>query len=158
MNKNLSGQHLRESLVELQKAKAHLAFSFERVSKLPGNLEGVTESELEIVEAFCSRFGRLVDILVNKTLRALDRVELFPPGTLLDVVNCAEKRGLIGGAIVLREMKEIRNIIAHDYAGVELQQVFMYCREQTPLLIEISNRTTDYGSRVVSETAPNEKT
>ena len=45
-------------------------------------------------------------------LRSLDRVELKPEGTLLDVVNRAEKRGFVGQSEELREMKDVRNMIA----------------------------------------------
>jgi hypothetical protein len=33
---------------------------------------------------------------------------------LLDVVNRAEKRGFVTDAVELREMKGVRNMIAHD--------------------------------------------
>jgi hypothetical protein len=39
-------------------------------------------------------------------------VELKPPGTLLDTVNHAEQRGFIARASDLREMKDMRNMIA----------------------------------------------
>jgi len=147
MNSKSATQHLLQALSDLRKATERLAFSFDRIAALPSNLEGVAESDLESVEAFCSRFARSVDILVNKTLRALDRVELLPPGTLLDVVHRAEKRGLITDAMILREMKETRNLIAHDYAGAELERIFAYCRESTPLLLQISEQIAHYCSQ-----------
>lgn len=79
--------------------------------------------QLESVEVFCSRFARTVDLLVNQVLRGLDRAELQAQGTLIDVVNRAEKRGLVEHAETLREMKDLRNIIAHDYAGARLAEV-----------------------------------
>ena len=90
-----SQQFLEQALTELIQTRRHLDYSFAQVATLPDDLENVTAGHLESVEAFCSRFARTVDLLVNKALRSLDRGELKPEGTLLDVVNRAEKRGFI---------------------------------------------------------------
>ena len=89
---------------------------------MPDALEPATEKQLASAEPFRGRFARSVDLLVNKVLRALDRVELKPEGTLLDVVNRAEKRGLVEHAEELREMKDVRNMIAREAA--ELMAIF----------------------------------
>lgn len=115
---------LETSLLELANARKHLDYSFQQVSGLPDSLAGATEDQLERVEAFTGRFARAVDLLVNKVLRALDRMELKSEGTLLDVVNRAKKRGLVDRSMDLREMKDVRNIIAHDYAGAKAAEIF----------------------------------
>ena len=137
---------LEEALAELAQARAHLDFSFRQVAPLPDNLKGATPGQLESVEAFSSRFARTVDLLVNKVLRTLDRVELLPQGTLLDVVNRAEKRSFVARAAELREMKDVRNIIAHDYAGAKVADIFAYCREQKPALEAICSRVAAYAT------------
>ncbi len=115
---------------------------------LPADLKGATAGQLESVEAFSSRFARTVDLLVNKVLRSLDRAELLPQGTLLDVVNRAEKRGFVARAADLREMKDVRNVIAHDYAGAKAAEIFAYCREQKPMLDTICDRVAAHVSRI----------
>jgi uncharacterized protein YutE (UPF0331/DUF86 family) len=135
---------LRQNLLELVEARQHLNYSFGQVKALPPGLAGASEAQLESVEAFTSRFARSVDLLVNKVLRALDRLELKPQGTLLDVVNRAEKRGLVASAAQLREMKDVRNIIAHDYAGRKLADIFTYCRDQKPAFDNICDAVTAY--------------
>jgi hypothetical protein len=95
MKPDRARQFLAQALSELVQARRHLDYSFQQVAPLPDDLKGATAPQLESVEAFCSRFARTVDLLVNKLLRSLDRVELKPEGTLLDVVNRAEKRGFI---------------------------------------------------------------
>ena len=105
---------LQQALADLANARRHLDFSFQQVAGLPGTLDGATEPQLESAEAFTGRFARCVDLLVNKVLRSLDRMELNPEGTLLDIIHRAEKRGLVGSADELREMKDVRNMIAHD--------------------------------------------
>jgi uncharacterized protein YutE (UPF0331/DUF86 family) len=135
---------LRQSLLELADTRRHLDYSFGQVKPLPPGLTDATEAQLESVEAFTSRFARSVDLLVNKVLRSLDRLELKPQGTLLDVVNRAEKRGFVASAAALREMKDIRNIIAHDYAGRKLPDIFAYCLEQKPAFDNICDAVVAY--------------
>lgn len=127
-------------------------YSFQQVAGLPEDLEGVDAGQLESVEAFSSRFARTVDLLVNKVLRSLDRMGLLPQGTLLDVVNRADKRGFIQRVADLREMKDVRNIIAHDYAGAKASEIFVYCRGQKPALDAACNRAAEYAVRRLRET------
>lgn len=144
MNPGSPTELLRQALDELARARRHLDHSYGRVVRVPANLETVSPDELESVEAFTSRFARTVDLLVNKVLRCLDRVELLSPGTLLDTVNRAEQRGLVERATLLREMKDVRNIIAHDYAGAQLAEVLNYCRDHKPVLDAVCERVTAY--------------
>jgi len=117
-----------------------LDYSFRQVAAPAEGLHGTTPNQLESVEAFSSRFARTVDLLINKVLRSLDRVELLSAGTLIDVVNRAEKRGLATQATDLREMKDVRNLIAHDYAGAKAAEIFAYCRQQKSTLDAICDR------------------
>jgi uncharacterized protein YutE (UPF0331/DUF86 family) len=144
MKPDYARKMLEEALAELANARRHLNYSFKRVAELHESLEGATEGQLESAEAFTSRFARSVDLLVNKVLRSLDRVEMQPEGTLLDVVNRAVKRGLVTSAVELREMKDVRNIIAHDYAGAGYTQIFSYCREQKPVFDAICEAVATY--------------
>jgi uncharacterized protein YutE (UPF0331/DUF86 family) len=136
----------RQSLGELEAARSHLRFSAQRVAQLPVSLSGVSEAQLESAEAFTSRFARVVDLLVNKVLRCLDALELRPEGTLLDVVHAAEQRGFVASADVLREMKGVRNTIAHDYAGAQLPEVFAFCRRFYAELEVICDRVIAYAA------------
>jgi hypothetical protein len=141
---------LEEGLADLANARAHLDYSFKQVAALPDPLPNPSEAQLESAEAFTSRFARCVDLLVNKVLRSLDRAELKPEGTLLDVVNRAEKRGFIARASDLREMKDLRNIIAHDYAGTKLPDIFAYCREQKPIFDQAADSAAAYAQQLFS--------
>jgi uncharacterized protein YutE (UPF0331/DUF86 family) len=141
---------LRQSLLELAETRRHLDYSFERVKGLPPGVAGASEADLESIEAFTSRFARSVDLLVNKVLRALDRVELKAQGTLLDVVLRAEARGLVANAAELREMKDVRNIISHDYAGQKLADIFAYCRDQKPAFDQICDQVSTYAEPLLS--------
>ena len=150
MKPNHVRELLAQALEELADARRHLDFSHQQVAGLPDTLVGATEPQLESVEAFTSRFARAVDLLVNKVLRGLDRVELKSQGTLLDTVNRAEQRGFIVRADNLREMKDVRNMIAHDYAGTKAAEIFVYCREQKPEFDAVCERVAAYVRHVLS--------
>ena len=124
---------LRQALEELAAARRHLDFSATRVSALPADLKGVSDAQLESAEVYTSRFARTV--------------ELRPAGTLLDVINSAEQRGIVERAEALREMKAMRNEVAHDYAGQRLPEVFAFCRERKVLLDTICDRAAEHARR-----------
>jgi uncharacterized protein YutE (UPF0331/DUF86 family) len=141
---------LEQALADLANARRHLDFSCRQVAGLPGTLQGATEQQLESAEAFTGRFARSVDLLVNKVLRSLDRMELSPEGTLLDIIHRAEKRGLVSRAEELREMKDVRNMIAHDYAGARAAEIFAYCREQKAVFDGICDRVVTHARQILS--------
>jgi len=144
MNRETEAVYLAESLEELERALDHLRYSAKATAGISGNLAGVTEDELAQVEAFTSRFARVVDIVTKRVLRALDRVEWYDAGTLLDVANRAEKRGLIDSVDWLRELKDTRNRISHDYAGQRLSEILVYCREELNRLLDTCDRIKKY--------------
>jgi uncharacterized protein YutE (UPF0331/DUF86 family) len=130
---------------ELASAFSHLEFSARSVAEGVGaDPEKWSEETLEKLDAFTSRFARVVDLLVHRVLRAIDSFELNEPGTLIDSANRAEKRGLVPSVDFLRELKDMRNRIAHDYAGHQLPEIFAYCRDQFPAVADIVHRTQAY--------------
>ncbi|MFZ5495705.1 MAG: HepT-like ribonuclease domain-containing protein [Verrucomicrobiota bacterium] len=141
---------LEQSVAELRAAREHLDFSFARTVDLRDDLQGAGDAQMESVEAYTSRFARAVDLLVNKVLRGLDEVEMEPPGTLLDAVLRAEKRGLVERADRLRELKAVRNAIVHDYAGTQLAEIFAYCRTHKAEFDQICDRTIAYARRLLT--------
>jgi len=150
MKRDQARRLLEQGLAEFAGVRGHLNYSSEQVAELADTSQGATEKQLESAEAFTGRFARCVDLLVNKVLRSLDRMELNPEGTLLDVINRAEKRGLVGCAADLREMKDVRNMIAHDYAGAKAAEIFAYCREQKPVFDGICQRAVTQAEKVLS--------
>ncbi len=137
---------LRAALVDMDKMSGWLRQSWDRCHGVPVG-EACADAHAEAVEAFTSRFARTVDLLTNKVLRALDLVELEPAGSLLDVLNRAERRGVADSAERLREMKNLRNLIAHDYAGEYLAETFKACLDFAPELMEIIRKVRNYCQR-----------
>ena len=103
--------------------------------------------EFDIYENLCSRFARMTDFLIRKMFRSIDNVEFENQGTLIDTVNNAHKRGLFDSIDSLRQIKDLRNSIAHEYLDDDLQRLFENVVALTPLVIEIALQTSDYTRR-----------
>lgn len=112
-----------------------------------GLKEEYSEGELDLFENLTSRFARASDILIHKVFRALDAVELESGGTLIDVVNRAHKRELFDEVDEIREIKDIRNEIAHEYVQEDLAKVFADVLRLTPKLFEIFKQTSRYAEK-----------
>jgi uncharacterized protein with HEPN domain len=87
----------------------------------------------------------------KRVLRAMDQFEMSEAGTLLDVANRAEKRGVIESVDWLRELKDTRNWISHDYSGDRLPEIAAYCREELPRLLATCKRIKDYGDALLAK-------
>ena len=105
---------LLTSLSDLDKSLAWLKKSYQKCNAI-GIKGNYNDLELEAFETLCNRFGRAVDMIVMKVLRNIDFVEIEEPGTLLDVANRAEKKGLVESVDLLRAMKDLRNELVHEY-------------------------------------------
>jgi len=99
-----------------------------------------TISEFDIFENLSSRFSRSVDFLIRKVFRSIDDVEFENQGTLIDVINNAHKRNLFPSINKVREIKDLRNSIAHEYIDDELEKLFEELLEKTQAVISIIER------------------
>ena len=118
---------MHQQLVLAEKSRNWLEHSLQQAESIKqGEL---STADYDILEALSSRYGRFVDILINKLFRAVDLFELMGVGTLIDTLNRAEKRGIVA-ADTGRELKELRNLIVHEYGRVELKQVFEVAKKE----------------------------
>jgi len=139
---------LRDNVQGLRQAMASLQRSSDQCESIAAKAE-FSAAELDAIEVLASRFARTTDLLVNKVLRALDRYEFEPEGSLIDVLNRAEKRGLVESARLLREMKELRNEIVHEYLSAGLAEPLGDFRRYAPLLLEVAGRTATHVERLL---------
>jgi hypothetical protein len=86
-----------QNSTELHNACALLKHSHDKCRRI-GMQEGLNADELESFEALTSRFARLSDMIIQKTFKLLDHLELEDSGTARDRINRAEKRGVIQSA------------------------------------------------------------
>lgn len=136
---------LREQLALLQAATQVLEESRSRVAAFERRLGGdLTVAERESCEALTSRFARLNDFLVQRVFRTLDQIELVDEGSPLDRLQRAEARGLIPSAERWRELRLLRNAIAHDYLIESADRVLLDSLASAPELIDAARRVFEY--------------
>ena len=100
---NLNVKILIENLQSMDKSLFWLKRSYNK--SLEVDFKNVlNEEEFDIMENLTSRYSRAIDLIISKIFRSIDAVELEDSGTLLDVINRAEKRGLISSSSRLREL------------------------------------------------------
>jgi len=119
-----------------ERAATALRSSFERVDSWFPLPEPFPEDLAIELEALTARFARLADLLVQKLFRAQDALLLEDEGSLLDRLNRAEKRGQIESAEQWREIRELRNQIAHEYVLEDLRELFEAVFRHAPLLLD----------------------
>jgi hypothetical protein len=134
---------LREELDNPDKAASHLAFSVDRTRALITRKEWTLE-ELERLESLSSRFARLSDLLTQRIMRLIDDLELTPEGTLLDRIHRAEKRGWVDDASKLIQIRELRNLIAHEYAVDKMVEIYQAVATLAPDLLALVPRVIAY--------------
>ncbi len=134
---------LRNELDNLDKAAAYLAASIERSSGLAGRSDLGAE-ELERLESMASRFARLSDLLVQRVMRSVDDLELISEGSLLDRIQRAEKRGWVQNAHDLVRIRELRNLVAHEYAADRMAEIYAGIARLTPSLLAVVPKVRAY--------------
>ncbi len=137
-----------ENLELLNKNAQWLLKSYEKAENIDFSKKELTDEELEVLETLSNRFGRTVDILINKVLRGLDLIELEDVSRKLDVVIRAEKRGFVRDYRILIEMKDLRKELVHEYIQENLKEKFKEVLEKTPILIEIVRKINEYSKRM----------
>ena len=130
----------------LDKAAAALRYSYDRCRGI-GAKDAYSQEEKEKFEALTGRFARLSDILIQKTFRLIDVIDLDTEGTVRDRINRAERKELIESAAEFIEIRELRNEIAHEYIPEAIEAIFEMALAQTPLLLDSVERVKRYCER-----------
>ena len=137
---------LKQNIQLFKKSIDHLERSYKTVLSFIDK-DNLSDDEYMMLEALGARFSRTVDFFTKQVLRSLDFLEYGEAGTLLDVINNAEKREILDTNHHLREMKDIRNRIAHEYIPESLVEIYRTIVEYTPMLLSYSERTINYSQR-----------
>ena len=134
---------LAQNKSDLSSAVYWLERSYKLCTKVGVKVE-YEDFEYDMFETLTARYARCIDLIVRKVLRTLDIAEFDQPGTLIDTVNRAEKRGFIDDISSLRRMTDLRNEIAHDYIKSELLTTFGEVLLQTSKLIQLARNIDRY--------------
>jgi hypothetical protein len=137
---------LKHELSELVKARAVMAYSYDKCSK-SGVRPDLSHMELESFEALTSRFARLSDILIQKIFRYFDSLDLEDHGTVRDRINRAEKKEIIASADEFIQIRVLRNEISHEYKSDTIYSIFEKVLAMTPVLLSTVDRVMAYSSR-----------
>lgn len=132
---------LKATMLELEKSQSWLNRSYQMCLDIPSNPS--TEQQ-DIIEAFTSRYSRTVDLLTNKVFRMLDNIEFLEQGSMIDIMNRVHKREIIDSVDQIRQLKDLRNRIAHEYSSDDMLELFVTTRDLTPILFTIIERTLSY--------------
>lgn len=129
---------LKSLTQKLIKAIQHLEYSQKKTETLSPEVEKLSLEELEHWESFSARFARASDLFLSKYLRTY--IQYHEPGfrgSFRDLVNLAEKLELIEKADTWAEIRELRNILAHEYEEENLSEHFKKVREYTPIILQV---------------------
>jgi hypothetical protein len=69
----------------------------------------------ERLDAFVARFGRLQDLLGDKLLPAWLKAMQEPPSTVMEMLDRAEKLGVLRSADEWVALRKLRNRMVHEY-------------------------------------------
>ncbi len=128
--------HATPALLALElalKEAEHLRYSYTTLFRLQIDLVWVRDliqkPELaEKVEAFVSRFGRLQDHLGDKLLPRYAQLVGEQCRTAIDVLNFAERAGVLSSADDFLAARKLRNALVHEYmsdASSFLESLFL---------------------------------
>jgi hypothetical protein len=140
---------LQEEMVGLQLAAGHLGYSMERCLNLIGNQE-LPPEQLERLESLTSRFARLADLLIQRVFRLIDEIELMGGSTTLDRIHRAEKRGWADAAELIK-IRELRNLIAHEYATEKMLEIYAAVAAMSPALLAVVPKVTAYARNTIQQ-------
>ena len=125
---------------KLSKALKHLEYSYKKIQNMSLDVDTMDEEVLEVWESFSARFSRVVDLFLMKYVKSV--VLKNDPGfqgSLRDFVDQGEKLGIVNNADTWMELRELRNITAHEYTEKELSAFFLKLKELAPQLLSLKN-------------------
>lgn len=138
---------LQNELAGLQLAAQHLEYSLARCVNLIGQKDMPPE-QLERLESLSSRFARLADLLVQRIFRLIDEIELTGGGTTLDRIYRAEKRDWAEASVMIR-IRELRNLIAHEYANDKMPEIYFAVTTLSPPLLAVVPKVIAYVNDII---------
>ena len=83
-----------------------------------------------------SRFARLADLMVQRIFRLVDNIELSGNSSIFDRIYRAEKRQWAEATELIR-IRELRNLIAHEYAGNKMPEIYRAVALLAPILLAV---------------------
>jgi hypothetical protein len=134
---------LRGDLESIRLAATSLEKSLAKCAKLTPAPRQSFEDE-ETFDALTSRFARTADILTQKVLKTTILLLREDAPTFVDRMNLCEKLGIIPSAQELISVRDLRNMIAHEYATENLLELYSDTVGASPTLLAAVSATTRF--------------
>jgi len=117
MNKKRLSSYISICEIHSKRLKASLNFLKKIIPLTVDKYKEITDEELSYIDQMSYRFGKLQETM-GKILRNLLIVlgEDVSSSPFIDVLNTAEKIGLIDSAQEWMALRELRNILTHEYS------------------------------------------
>jgi len=126
---------------KIVKSLKYLRYSFEKVKTYPTNPEQMSEVEFEVWDGFSTRFSRSSDIFLSKFIKAyLKNDDPTFDGSFKDMLNRAEKLGLIENTDAWVDIRELRNVVVNEYSDDDLEIILIKMLSLTPLILDLDKR------------------
>lgn len=136
-----------QALTTVYKEGRHLLYSHERLASRKIDTAWVTQLDQDPaaaveLDAFVARFGRMQDTIGEKLLPRWLRLLAETPGSQLDILNRAEKLGVLEDAAEWIRVRRMRNLLIHEYMEDPRQfaQAIHEALAAVPMLIETYHR------------------
>jgi len=151
-----------DTLRIVQKEGIHLSYSWQRLFSRVIDAAWVqaldNKPELaEQLEAFVSRFGRMQDTIADKLLPRWLQAQAENAGSQIEVLNRAERLGVVSNVEYWLEARKLRNRLIHEY--IEAPQDFAddlnLAKEYTQMLVATYNQLQAYTANRMSIEAQN---
>jgi hypothetical protein len=123
LNRDILSKALPSFIRSIEKCRA-----FELTTPIPFEVE-------ESFDALTSKFSRVSDIFTQKVLKSFVILTREDAPTFLDRAHLCEKLGLIPSADELVAIRDMRNLIAHEYLTENLLEVYKECLELSAKLL-----------------------
>ncbi|MFZ2392437.1 MAG: hypothetical protein WBI05_03770 [Rhodoferax sp.] len=89
-------------------------------------------------------------MLIQRIFRLIDEIELTGGGSLLDRIYRAEKRGWASAAELIK-VRELRNLIAHEYSTENMPEVYAAVAALSPVLLTAAPKVIDYARNTINQ-------
>lgn len=148
---SLALDRFRDTLEVVHREGRHLLFSASRIcssaidAQQIVDLEGNPMLAVEI-DAFVSRFGRMQDTIAGKLLPRWLIALAETPGSQIEVLNRAERLGVLEDTSRWLAVRQLRNLLVHEYLtepGQFAEHLDQACAS-VPMLIDTYNRVRSY--------------
>lgn len=136
-------ENLRENFNSFKEAINILKHSFEKCQTI-GLKEKLNLDEQESFESLTARFARAADILIQKVFKTIAALSLEEIKTLIDRLNYMEKINVIESAQTFKEIRRLRNTIAHEYVVDDLNELFKDVLQYSKVLFETVDKVDNY--------------